>query len=159
VGPLPRSILSRRGNGAYLEPMAPPAHPIAKTKAKARAAARDPLVIHLDLKPSNAREARIADLVREKVRRIRKGATVRYGSASMKWGAGQETALVDNILRGQQALKKAKKKVVKPGVALRARKDVPMFFADPSNPKRLIRELNGKRETGVFEDGAFKALW
>lgn len=88
----------------------------------------------------------------------RKRAKITYGSVSMKATRAAEAALVENIVRGQMALKKVRKKVVKPGVAMRARKDVPLFFADPSDPKRVIRELNGKRERGTFEDGEFRAI-
>ena len=44
-----------------------------------------------------------------------------------------------------------------PGVKLRARKGVPLFFADPARPGRIIRELDGKRESGVIENGTLKA--
>jgi hypothetical protein len=62
-----------------------------------------------------------------------------------------------NIAEGQAALARAQREIMKPGVKLVFRRDVPSFEADPTNPRRVVRLLNGRRETGVFVRGKFKA--
>lgn len=83
---------------------------------------------------------------------------LQFGSVSMKVKVAEFDERARNVDLGQAALKKMKPKLIKPGVKLRTRKDVPLFFADPADPRRIVRELNGERETGVFEKGKFKAL-
>ncbi|HEX3365778.1 hypothetical protein [Phenylobacterium sp.] len=84
-------------------------------------------------------------------------ATLQFGSASITVNRSTLEDRSRNISRGQDALKKLKPKLVTPGVKLRSRKGVPLFFADPARPGRIIRELDGRRESGVIENGTFKA--
>jgi hypothetical protein len=86
-----------------------------------------------------------------------KGATLQFGSVSLKVATASAEQRQRNVGLGQAALKKFKSKIVKPGVKLRAQKGVPLFFADPTNPRRIVRVLDGKREVGAFENGTFKA--
>ena len=48
------------------------------------------------------------------------------------------------------------KKIIDPGVKIEAGRGVPLFHADPKHPGKIIRELNGKRESGVLVNGQFK---
>ena len=49
--------------------------------------------------------------------------------------------------------------VLKPGVTLPpAAPGVPRFFVDKTQPSRMVRVLDGKREVGVVEGGVFKAI-
>ena len=82
--------------------------------------------------------------------------TYQFGSATLTVGISAQSEWAHNVDLGQSALKKIKSRLVKPGVKLRGSKSAPRFHADPSNPRQLIRELNGKRERGVFENGEFK---
>ncbi|WP_312205249.1 hypothetical protein [Brevundimonas sp.] len=61
-----------------------------------------------------------------------------------------------NVAMSSEALERAKKRLMRPGVRLYARKDVPLYSADPDRPGVFIRELNGKTECGVLENGTFK---
>ncbi len=55
-------------------------------------------------------------------------------------------------------LEKLADKVAKPGVRIRAKRDVPLFSVDPDRPDRFVRKLNGRIDTGVLENGVFKVL-
>jgi len=83
--------------------------------------------------------------------------TYQFGSAKLTVSTSAQSEWAPNIDLGQSALKKLKRVLVKPGVKLRGSKAAPLFHADPANPRQLVRVLNGKRETGVFENGEFKA--
>ena len=82
---------------------------------------------------------------------------LRFGSVAMRVNADDLVERIQNVRRGQASLEKMTCKLLEPGVKIRARKDVPLFFADPADPRRIVRELNGEREIGSFENGKFKA--
>ena len=82
--------------------------------------------------------------------------TYQFGTAKLTVSSTADADWARNVDLGQSALKKIKRRLVKPGVKLRGAKSAPLFHADPSNPRQLIRELNGKRDRGVFENGVFK---
>jgi len=115
--------------------------PAEKTTAK-RSSAKAGLIVMAESK--TARRARTA--------------TLQFGSASLKVGTGGHDDWSRNVDLGQAALKKMKLRLVKPGVKLRNSRSAPLFHADPADPGRLIRELNGKKERGVFERGVFKVI-
>jgi len=55
-------------------------------------------------------------------------------------------------------LDRLKNRLIKPSVRVYPKKDVPLYFADAERPGIYIRKLNGKTESGVLEDGAFKVI-
>ncbi len=75
--------------------------------------------------------------------------TYQFGSAKLTVGGSAQNDWAHNIDLGQAALNNLKSVLVKPCVKLRGPKSAPLFHADPSNPRQLIRVLNGKRETGA----------
>lgn len=82
--------------------------------------------------------------------------TVRFGSVVVSAASPKQVELRRNVNTGQAALARAATKIVKAGVSLPAGGSVPLFRADPQDPARLIRELNGRTSTGVFVGGKFK---
>jgi hypothetical protein len=80
---------------------------------------------------------------------------MRFGSVAAKTHSPHPDIKGANITAGQDALKRSKKAFIKRGVALRHRKGVPIFFADPKEPSVLIRRLNGQEERGRIVGGAF----
>jgi hypothetical protein len=89
----------------------------------------------------------------------RKGAadlTVRFGSTIVSAASPNKVELRRNVNTGRAALARAATKIVKSGVSLPAAESVPLYRADPRDPARLIRELNGKTSLGVFVAGKFK---
>ncbi len=63
-----------------------------------------------------------------------------------------------NIELGQRALARAAKKLMQPGVSIRAAKGVPLYYMDDTRPGRLMRKLNGKVESGVLQNGEFVVI-
>jgi len=82
--------------------------------------------------------------------------TVRFGSVVVSAASPKQVELRRNVNTGQAALARAATKIVKAGVTLPAGGSVPLYRADPQDPGRLIRELNGKTSSGVFVGGKFK---
>ena len=81
---------------------------------------------------------------------------VRFGSVVVSAASPKQVELRRNVNTGQAALARVATRIVKAGVSLPAGGSVPLYRADPQDPGRLIRELNGKTSTGVFVGGKFK---
>ncbi len=63
-----------------------------------------------------------------------------------------------NVAKGSSALDRLKKRLMRPGVRVYPKKDVPLYFADVDRPGIYIRKLNGKIERGVVENGTFRVV-
>jgi hypothetical protein len=84
--------------------------------------------------------------------------TVTFGAVSVNAVSPKVGEMRRNVTSGQAALARAVPKLVKPGVTVKSLAAVPLFRADPQDPSRLIREVNGKAVTGKFVNGKFKVL-
>ena len=60
-----------------------------------------------------------------------------------------------NIARSTQALERVGKKLIKPGIYLPEKKDVPRYSADENRKGLIIRRLNGEVTTGRLQNGRF----
>ena len=81
-----------------------------------------------------------------------------FGSTTVLVNVPTEAEVDKNIKAGQEALARLFERLQQlPGIELKFEKDDPCYYADPENPSRLIRILNGKKEHGVFseEEGKF----
>lgn len=86
----------------------------------------------------------------------RKKATLQFGSVTMTTGQVAPEAVKKNIASGQVAMKKLVAKVTSsPGVKIAG--TAPLFYADPNDPKGIVRVVDGRKESGKFEDGKFVA--
>lgn len=45
--------------------------------------------------------------------------------------------------------------LLKPGIKIRRKKNVPLYWLDENNSNIMIRELNGKTDRGTFKNGKF----
>lgn len=93
------------------------------------------------------------------IRPARKGTPqrrVKFGSVVVAAPKPSAADVKRNVALSTEALARASRTIIHPGVRLNPKKDVPQFFVDAANPSRFIRRLNGKVEHGVLEDGAFK---
>ena len=63
--------------------------------------------------------------------------------------------LLTNTKLGNSAFKRAAPTLIKPGVRLKIGNDIAAYFADPEDPTRLVRKLNGKYVRGRLKDGKF----
>ncbi|SHN02251.1 hypothetical protein [Rhizobacter sp. OV335] len=85
-------------------------------------------------------------------------ATINFGEVSVKAASPKVGELRRNVTIGQAAMARAMPKLVKPGVAFKTAESTPLFRADPRDPSRLIREVNGRVSTGTFVNGKFKVV-
>jgi len=84
--------------------------------------------------------------------------TVTFGAVSVSAASPKANELRRNVTIGRAALARAVPKLAKAGVSVKAVSSVPLFRADPQDPSRLIREMNGQVATGKFVNGKFKVL-
>ncbi|MDO9436319.1 hypothetical protein [Hydrogenophaga sp.] len=84
--------------------------------------------------------------------------TVTFGAVSVNAPSPKAVEMRHNVAFGQEALARAAPKIAKAGVTVKSAATVPLFRADPQDPSRLIREVNGKTATGRFVNGKFKVL-
>ncbi len=91
-------------------------------------------------------------------RSSRQATTVKFGSVTLTGGRLPPGEVQLKLKQGQRAFAKAASTLTKPGVRLNHADDVPIFHADPKDPRRIIRVLNGKAEVGRFVGAVFKPL-
>ena len=82
--------------------------------------------------------------------------TLKFGSVTVEVPPRKAAEVKRNIKEGQLALARAIKSIFTPGVKIEAAKGVPLFYADPKCPGKIVRELDGRRESGDFVNGKFK---
>ena len=87
-----------------------------------------------------------------------KDTPVRFGDAKVSKRDINPSEVSFNITAGQKALKDSKVQFMKAGIRLARKKGVPLFRTNPANAYQIIRELDGRVETGVFENGQFCPL-
>jgi hypothetical protein len=85
----------------------------------------------------------------------RKRKTVTFGSVTVEVMPSTMAEVRHNVQVGQVVMGKLLNRIQKPGVILSLGKDVPVFYADPKDPKYLIRKVAGRRERVRFEKGDF----
>ncbi|TPG46933.1 hypothetical protein EAH89_24345 [Roseomonas nepalensis] len=84
-----------------------------------------------------------------------RAARVTFGSATVTTRRPTRAEAERAVEASTEALRRAGERLARPGIRLPARKDVPLFQADPENPGRFLRTLNGRTERGVLEGGRF----
>lgn len=82
---------------------------------------------------------------------------VKFGSVTVAVYGRRTAEVKRNIREGQVALSRAINTIIRPGVKIEVTESVPLFHADPTQPGRIVRVLKGKRVSGVFVNGKFKA--
>lgn len=69
-----------------------------------------------------------------------------------------KTQAQENVRQSTEALSRALTRLTRPGIRLRPKRGIPLFQVDENDPDILIRDLDGKRERGTFQDGEFKVI-
>lgn len=83
---------------------------------------------------------------------------VKFGDVTVTAPAPPKEAVERSIALSTLALERLSRRIAKPGVVLRAKKDVPLFSVDGDEPDVIIRRLNGRIERGTITNGEFKAV-
>ena len=91
-------------------------------------------------------------------RAVRGVSKVKFGSVTIS-GVKPSAAMVrTNVERSSAALERVTKKIGRPGVVLRAKKDVPQFSVAEGETGVFVRKLNGRTDRGRLVNGIFQVL-
>ncbi len=82
----------------------------------------------------------------------------KFGSVIVTGTKPSAESVKANVNRSTEALERVTRKLMKPGISLRAKKDVPQFSVAEDEPGVFIRRLNGRIERGRVVAGVFKAI-
>ena len=108
--------------------------------------------------PARAAPERATVVIEAPAKAGGKRRTLRFGSARVIAERPSKADIQSRVEESRLALAGLAARLIKPGVRIRKVKGVPLFYADPQHPDRLIRELDGKRESGAFRDGLFEVI-
>lgn len=89
---------------------------------------------------------------------LRKRARVKVGGIYVTGDKASADQVKQAVSKSTDMLRRLGQKINRPGVQLKAARNIPLFSADPEHPDRFLRKLNGKIERGVLENGAFKVV-
>ena len=84
--------------------------------------------------------------------------TVRFGDVTVTARRPSDAEVQHSIDSSTLALGRALKSLLKPGVRIRPKKDVPLYSAAPDAENVFIRLLNGKRDRGILKNGQFMVI-
>jgi hypothetical protein len=87
-----------------------------------------------------------------------KRSRVKFGTVTVVVPKPTSAQIKLNVAASSLALERVAKRILKPGVKLRPKKNVPQYAADTNRPGVYIRVLNGRKDRGVLKDGAFKVV-
>jgi hypothetical protein len=88
----------------------------------------------------------------------KQGAQVKFGSVTIIGNQPSASSVKKNIERSTAALERVVKRLDRPGVDIRAKKDVPLFSVAEGEPGVFIRRLNGRINRGRLINGAFEVI-
>ena len=97
-----------------------------------------------------------ADIPTAEARSKRRRTRVTVGNVTVAVHEPTAAEVRRNVDQSTEALKRLRAKLIRPGVRIYSRKDVPLYSADPDRPGVYVRKLNGQIDHGVLEDGVFK---
>jgi len=83
---------------------------------------------------------------------------IKFGSVTVVGSAPSAESMKINVERSSRALERAAKKLLRPGVDLRAKKNVPQFSVAEGETGIFVRRLNGRIERGRLVNGAFQVI-
>jgi hypothetical protein len=83
---------------------------------------------------------------------------VKFGDVTIWAPKPSEAQVRANAAAGTEALRRGLERLIRPGIKMRERKNIPYYHVDPDNSGVFVRRLNGVAERGILEDGEFKVI-
>jgi hypothetical protein len=83
---------------------------------------------------------------------------IKFGSVMISGAEPAATLVKVNVERSTKALERIAKRLTKPGVPIRAKKNVPQYSVADDETGVFIRRLNGRTERGRLIKGAFRVI-
>ncbi|WP_197328729.1 hypothetical protein [Ralstonia syzygii] len=81
---------------------------------------------------------------------------VSFGDVSVVVAKPSAAAVEQGVKASAKVITNLGRRLLEPGLTIAHGRDVPVFTADPADPHRVVRQLNGKTEAGRFVSGKFK---
>jgi len=83
---------------------------------------------------------------------------IKFGSVTISGRKPNAAVVTLNVERSTEALERAGKRLIKPGVTIRRKKDVPQYSVAEGETGVFIRRLNGRTERGRLVKGVFQVI-
>lgn len=83
---------------------------------------------------------------------------IKFGSVTISGRKPNPAVVTLNVERSTEALERAGKRLIKPGVTIRRKKDVPQYSVAEGETGVFIRRLNGRTERGRLVKGVFQVI-
>ncbi len=89
---------------------------------------------------------------------IGRGSKVKFGNVTISGAKPSAAAMKGNVDRSTEALARVARIFSKPGVDIRAKKNVPLYSVAEGETEVFIRRLNGITERGRVIDSVFRVI-
>jgi hypothetical protein len=83
---------------------------------------------------------------------------IKFGSVTISGRKPNAAVVTLNVERSTEALERVGKRLIKPGVTIRRKKDVPQYSVAEGETGVFIRRLNGRTERGRLVKGVFQVI-
>lgn len=84
--------------------------------------------------------------------------SITFGSVTVHTKQAPESIRRANIKAGQDALRRAKKAIILPGVELPRKTGLPLYYGCDAHPGLIVQELDGRKSLGTFSNGRFRVV-
>jgi hypothetical protein len=108
-------------------------------------------------KQGNKKRSRIGQAVAVRVQGPRRF-KAKFGGVTITGNRPTAEIVSRNVERSSMALEQVSKTLSKPGVAIRAKRDVPQYSAAEDEIGVFIRRLNGRVQRGRLVNGVFQVI-
>jgi len=83
---------------------------------------------------------------------------IKFGSVTITGKKPNAAVVARNVKRSSEALERVGKRLIKPGVTIRRKKNVPQYSVAEGGIDVFIRRLNGRTERGRLVEGVFQVI-
>ena len=83
---------------------------------------------------------------------------VKFGAVTIRGEKPNDDVVIANVKRSTDALERVGKRLIKPEVLIRRKKDVPQYSVAEGEFGVFIRRLNGRTERGRLIKGVFRVI-
>ena len=108
-------------------------------------------------KQGNKKRSRVGQVVTVRTDGSRKFKT-KFGGVTITGSRPAAEIVARNVERSSMALERVGKKLTKPGIAIRPKRNVPQYSVAEDEIGVFIRRLNGRVERGRLVKGVFRVI-
>ena len=108
-------------------------------------------------KQANKKRSRVGQVVTVRTDGSRRCKT-KFGGVTITGSRPAAEIVTRNVERSSMALERVGKKLIKPGIAIRPKRNVPQYSVAEDEIGVFIRRLNGRVERGRLVKGVFRVI-